>query len=232
MKNNKTGLCQISKKTLPMEKLVHAASVRDQIKNLIIKDTATWDDNGFISIEELNKYRDKYLTSVIEQEKGDIEKIDREVLDSISKSDTITKNINDEIEEKLFFGQKLADKMASFVGSWTFITIFAVSLFFWVLVNTFILIAKPFDPYPFILLNLVLSCTAAIQAPLIMMSQNRQEAKDRLRAQNDYKVNLKAELEIRQLHEKVDHLLINQGKRLFEIQQVQIDLMEQILNKK
>ena len=104
-------------------------------------------------------------------------------------------------------------------------------LILWISVNSFLLIKKPFDPFPFILLNLILSCLAAIQAPVIMMSQNRQEAKDRSRSQNDYQINLKSEIEIRQLHEKIDHILINQAQRLFEIQQIQIDMMEQMLKK-
>jgi uncharacterized membrane protein len=95
-----------------------------------------------------------------------------------------------------------------------------------------VLLWKPFDPYPFILLNLILSCLAAIQAPIIMMSQNRQESKDRIRAEHDYKINLKAELEIRHLHEKVDHLLVKQWQRLLEIQQFQVEIMGEILNKK
>jgi uncharacterized membrane protein len=98
-------------------------------------------------------------------------------------------------------------------------------------VNLFILATRPFDPYPFILLNLILSCLAAIQAPIIMMSQNRQESKDRIRSEHDYKVNLKAELEIRLLHEKIDHLLLQQNQRLMEIQQLQVDLMDDILDK-
>jgi uncharacterized membrane protein len=102
----------------------------------------------------------------------------------------------------------------------------------WIAVNSFILSAKAFDPYPYILMNLILSCLAALQAPIIMMSQNRSEARDRLRAENDYKVNLKAELEIRHLHEKVDHLLRRQYNRLFEIQQIQIELLEELTCKK
>ena len=98
----------------------------------------------------------------------------------------------------------------------------------WIALNTFLLLKRPFDPYPFILLNLVLSCLAAIQAPVIMMSQNRQESKDRLRSQHDYRVNLKAELEIRQLHDKIDHLLSHQWERLVEIQQIQIDLLSEL----
>jgi uncharacterized membrane protein len=98
----------------------------------------------------------------------------------------------------------------------------------WIVVNGVLLVTHAFDPYPFILLNLILSCLAAVQAPIIMMSQNRAEARDRLRAENDYKVNLKAELEIRHLHEKLDHLLRRQYNRLFEIQQIQIELLQEI----
>lgn len=105
-------------------------------------------------------------------------------------------------------------------------------LFLWVTVNTTFFLKKPFDPYPYIFLNLVLSCLAAIQAPVIMMSQNRQEEKDRLRGEYDYKVNLKAELEIRHLHEKIDHLLNSQWQRLLEIQEMQTQLMEEIAEKR
>jgi len=123
----------------------------------------------------------------------------------------------------------MADRVASFGGSWTFILSFLAVLVAWVVFNTVtILNAERFDPFPYILLNLVLSCIAAVQAPLIMMSQHRQEAKDRLRAENDYRVNLKAEVEIRQLHEKLDHLLIRQWERFTEIQQIQLELMEDL----
>jgi len=100
-----------------------------------------------------------------------------------------------------------------------------------VCINSALIIWKPFDPYPFIFLNLILSCLAAIQAPIIMMSQNRQEARDRLHAEQDYRMNLKAELEIRHLHEKIDHLLMNQWQRLMEIQQIQMELMDELSHK-
>jgi len=109
---------------------------------------------------------------------------------------------------------------------------FAAVLISWIVLNAALLLNRGFDPYPFILLNLILSCLAAIQAPIIMMSQNRAEARDRLRSENDYKVNLKAELEIRHLHEKIDHLLRKQYNRLFEIQQIQIELLEEISQKR
>jgi uncharacterized membrane protein len=126
----------------------------------------------------------------------------------------------------------MADKLADFGGSWRFISIFGGILFLWIVINSVLMIWKPFDPYPFIFLNLILSCLAAIQAPIIMMSQNRQEARDRLHAEQDYRINLKAELEIRHLHEKIDHLLMNQWQRLMEIQQIQMELMDELTHKK
>ena len=125
----------------------------------------------------------------------------------------------------------MADKLADFGGSWRFIGIFCGLLFLWIVINSALIIWKPFDPYPFIFLNLILSCLAAIQAPVILMSQNRQEARDRLQAEYDYRINLKAELEIRHLHEKIDHLLMNQWQRLLEIQQIQMELMEELAHK-
>ncbi len=127
--------------------------------------------------------------------------------------------------------KKLADKIATFGGSWTFLICFAIFLGLWITINTVVLVTQPADPYPFILLNLILSCLAAIQAPVIMMSQNRQEAKDRLRSQNDYQINLKAELEIQHLHEKLDHLLMHQWERLAQIQEIQLDLLSEMSKK-
>jgi len=121
----------------------------------------------------------------------------------------------------------MADHVAAFGGSWTFILSFCGLLVIWMLLNVTGVLFKIFDPYPFILLNLVLSCLAALQAPIIMMSQRRQESKDRLRGENDYRVNLKAELEIRQLHEKIDHHLAHQWERLAEMQQIQIEMLEE-----
>jgi uncharacterized membrane protein len=124
-------------------------------------------------------------------------------------------------------GERLADRVAQFGGSWTFITAFFLLLAVWMGANV-LTATRAFDPYPFILLNLILSCIAAIQAPIIMMSQRRQEAKDRRRSENDFRVNLKAELEIRHLHEKIDHLLNRQWERLAEIQTLQIELLQDL----
>ena len=144
------------------------------------------------------------------------------------KNRPVSRNINKEFESSLTLGERLADGLAKFGGSWTFIGIFMAMMVIWMGINSFVLIEKPFDPFPFILLNLVLSCLAALQAPVIMMSQNRQEAKDRLRAEHDYEINLKAEIEIRKLHERMDHLLMHQWQHLMDIQQLQVHMMEEI----
>ena len=146
---------------------------------------------------------------------------------SLSDHETIAENTEEDFEEARTLGDQLSDRLASFGGSWSFLISFGFVLVVWMAVNAILGDKSAFDPYPFILLNLVLSCIAAIQAPIIMMSQKRQEAKDRLRSFNDYKVNLKAELEIRHLHEKMDYLLTRQLQRLSEIQQFQLDIMEQ-----
>jgi uncharacterized membrane protein len=150
----------------------------------------------------------------------------------LRQHEILSSDIGKEFQKKLTFGERLSDRIAEFGGSWSFIICFGVVLLGWIILNAVFLINRGFDPYPFILLNLILSCLSAIQAPIIMMSQNRAEARDRLRAEHDYKINLKAELEIRHLHEKIDHLLQRQYNRLFEIQQIQIELLEEPSHKR
>jgi len=148
----------------------------------------------------------------------------------LSERQTIARDVNRSFDEKLTYGQRLADKVAEFGGSWTFIMLFALVLVAWVAANS-IVAAFAFDPYPFIFLNLVLSMLAAVQAPIIMMSQNRQAARDRLDAAHDYEVNLKAEIEIMALHEKFDQLRSNELKALIEKQQEQLDILTSLLAK-
>ena len=229
----KRGKCTITGKEYPISDLVRIDSVRPQIIELIKKSYPEWSgETGMISSDILNTFRDEYVKEMIMEEDGDLSKLDLAVMESIKNRDLLSTKLDSDTEEKPKLGQRIADKVALFGGSWKFIIIFGLILFSWIFINSYLLLKKPFDPYPFILLNLILSCLAAIQAPVIMMSQNRQEAKDRARAQNDYQVNLKAEIEIRQLNEKVDHILIHQAKRLFEIQEIQIELMEQIMKSK
>ena len=232
MKSNKpkTAVCQITKKEFPLNELMPGISVREPIVELIMKEHADWDPDQYISINNLEEYRNSYIKNLLEDEKGELNKLEEEVLDSIKHSKILSENVNEIYDEKLKFSQRMADKLAEIGGSWPFIFIFFFFILLWMLMNSYILINRSFDPYPYIFLNLILSCIAAIQAPAIIMSQNRQETKDRLRSQYDYQVNLKAELEIRQLHEKIDHLLIHQGQRLLEIQQLQMDVMSEILD--
>jgi uncharacterized membrane protein len=164
----------------------------------------------------------------LEDEIGELSALDQEVIESLERHEILASDISKQFERKLTFGERLSDRIAEFGGSWKFLISFGAVLFIWIAINGVILVTHAFDPYPFILLNLILSCLAAVQAPIIMMSQNRAEARDRLRAENDYKVNLKAELEIRHLHEKLDHLLRRHYNRLFEIQQIQIELLQEI----
>jgi len=209
--------------------MVPCALVRPVIADQIKKEIPAWNAEGYICADHLNRFRSGYIQSLLEAEKGELTSLEQEVLDSLRKHEILASNINAEFEKELAFGERLSDKMAEFGGSWKFIVIFSGILILWIAVNSVALLWKPFDPYPYILLNLVLSSLAAVQAPIIMMSQNRQEAKDRLRSEHDYRVNLKAELEIRHLHEKIDHLLSRQWERLVEIQQIQIELMTEIM---
>lgn len=157
--------------------------------------------------------------------------IEEKVAHHIATKKQISKNTNIHYNESLTFGQKIADKVASFGGSWTFIIIFASILVAWIVLNTFILahLGKEFDPYPYILLNLVLSMMASMQAPIIMMSQNRQSARDRFVAEHDYEINLKAELEILQLQDKIDHMKNNHLNDIINSQFKQIEILNQIV---
>jgi uncharacterized membrane protein len=204
--------------------------LRESIFNLIKSEHPGFNEDCYISLDELNRYRRQYLSSLITQENGEIDALDRDVMDAIKNNSVLSENIEEAIGVKQTTGQKLADKIASFGGSWTFIIIFFVFILFWMGINVWLLTKRTFDPFPFILLNLILSCLAAIQAPIIMMSQNRKEEKDRLRSENDYKINLKAELEIKLLGEKIDHMIVHQNKKLLEIQEIQTDYLQDLMN--
>ena len=172
----------------------------------------------------------KYVLDLLKSENDQLKKMHEIIEKAITEETLITTTIQDNDEERTY-GEKLSDKVAELGGSWKFIILFGVLLMIWIFYNTEIKHNKSFDPYPYILLNLILSCIAAIQAPIIMMSQNRKEVKDRKRAINDYMINLKSEIEIRNLHEKIDLSIIDQYKHLCDIQQKQLALLEE-LNKK
>jgi uncharacterized membrane protein len=177
-----------------------------------------------------NKIRDA-AEKLFNSEYEKLTEQERHVAHHITERTPISTNIVQDYSEQLTLGQKMADKVASFGGSWVFISIFACVMVVWIIMNSFILIKlnSSFDPYPYILLNLVLSMLAAIQAPIILMSQNRQAYKDRLSAEHDYEVNLKSELEIISLHEKVDSLKQEQWKGLISIQEEQLRLLIQLV---
>jgi len=225
---SKNMACNICGKSKTRARMMPAALVRNPVAEQIKKSYSDWKPEGYICLSDLNQFRMKYIQNLLESEKGELTTLDHDVLESLQRHETLSSNVDAEFEKDPTLGEKMADGLASFGGSWTFLIIFGALLLVWIAFNSVMLLKRPFDPYPFILLNLILSCLAAIQAPVIMMSQNRQEAKDRLRSQNDYQVNLKAELEIRQLHDKIDHLLSHQWERLVEIQQIQIDLLSEL----
>ncbi|WP_083533085.1 DUF1003 domain-containing protein [Bosea sp. WAO] len=222
----KYGICAISGAETPRKNLVSLETLRPSLTERILADFPQLTEHSLISRTELARYRTRYVEEILREEHGEYSDLDREVVESIARQDTIASDTDDEFDEKRSFGERVSDGLASFGGSWAFLISFGCVLVVWMLVN----IAEgpgAFDAYPFILLNLVLSCIAAIQAPIIMMSQKRQEQKDRARSSNDYQVNLKAELEIRHLHEKIDHLITKQWQRLAEIQQVQLEMMQE-----
>ena len=229
MANRTTVKCAVCGKNIPAAEGVPAAAIPDGVAGLIQKDYPDWKRTGYVSRGILSRYQANFIASILEAERGDLSALEREVIDSIAQQEVLAENVNADFDKGLTTGQRIADAVAAFGGSWRFIIIFASIIAIWIGLNAAVLLFKPFDPYPFILLNLVLSCLAAIQAPVIMMSQNRQEAKDRLRAEHDYKVNLKAELEIRKLHDKLDYLLNQQWERLLEIQQLQIEMLNDVV---
>ncbi len=223
--------CEVCKKEFSEIDLITGHGIHHEIERLIQMDVPQWDDTRKICKDDFNYYRMKYLTGIIEEEQSSIQNLEKAVLDSIRENEIISMNSNDMAKEKMSVGDQLSDNIAIFGGSWKFIISFFAVLFVWILINSHFLLKSPYDPYPFILLNLILSCTAAIQAPIIMMSQNRQEKKDRIRSENDYKVNLKSEIEIRTLHDKVDHLLLDQWSKMMKIQEMQIEILEEIKEK-
>ena len=225
-------VCQVCKKAKSPNSGMIAELIRPSLLEFIKKKLPDLDSKAFICFDDLGEFRKDYIKEVLEDEIGELSALDNEVVESLQQHEILSSDISKQFERKLTFGERLSDQIAEFGGSWKFLISFGAVLVIWIAINGVILVTHAFDPYPFILLNLILSCLAAVQAPIIMMSQNRAEARDRLRAENDYKVNLKAELEIRHLHEKIDHLLRRQYNRLFEIQQIQIELLEEISRQK
>jgi len=214
----------------PVKARVSLGALQPGLADLLRERNPELTADSLLSMEVVNEARLDYVRRLLEKQVGDLSHLDEEVLESLHHQQLLTERPSSETEElhALSFGDRLSDRMAEFGGSWRFILTFGTVMGLWICLNAGLLVLRPFDPYPFILLNLVLSCLAALQAPIIMMSQNRQEARDRQRAESDYKVNLKAELEIRHLHEKMDFLLHHHAAQLMEIQQVQVELLREL----
>ncbi len=220
------GLSKSAKNTVP------ASLVRSNLDELIRSRKPDWSTNGHICQSCLNALRSEYVREQMEKERGELTALEEEVMKAIHDNEMVVEDLNKEFDKNLTWGERTADRVAAVGGSWGFVIGFAVVLLIWVIVNTIVLTSRAFDPYPFILLNLFLSMLAAIQAPIIMMSQNRAAARDRLQAENDFKVNLKAELEVRAIGDKIDQLLHHQWARLLEIQQIQMEMLEDLSGKR
>ena len=227
-----SATCAVCGQRFPRPQLVPSAQIQGPIAAAIRQAIPGWSAKSQICRSDLNRFRAAHVRDLILSEHGDITAIESDVLRSLREQEILAKDVDTETQEQWTLGQRLADRIAGFGGSWTFLITFGVFIGLWIAINSGLSTGQPVDPFPFILLNLLLSCLAAIQAPVIMMSQNRQEAKDRLRSQHDYQINLKAELEIRHLHEKIDHLLSHQWERLAEIQQIQMEMLDELSRRK
>ncbi len=221
--------CQVCGEEFTSHGVLPASLVRHNVVALIAEKLPAWDPAGFICRACLNGFRREFIRAQMEQDRGEVSALEEEVMRSMHDGELIADNLNKEFDRSLTFGERVADHVAEFGGSWRFIILFFVVLIVWVIFNTAYLLFQPFDPFPYILLNLGLSMLAAIQAPIILMSQNRQEARDRMRAENDYKVNLKAELEVRAVGDKLDQLIHHQWAHLLEIQQIQMEMIEDMM---
>ncbi len=228
---NEKVSCAISGKSYSMEHAIPVSALERNMQAYIKQQYPNVTDGDYLGDDQLLKIKKAYLNQMLVSEFGELDDLEKEVINSISENKIISENVDFEQDDNLSFGDRVSDRIAEFGGSWTFIITFFGFILIWIVANILWLNNKSFDPYPFILLNLILSCLAAIQAPIIMMSQNRQETKDRVRSEHDYKINLKAELEIQLLHKKMDHILIHQSKRLLEIQRIQTEMMEAVLSR-
>lgn len=218
-----TFTCPTCGKNRPESHRVAASRLRHTIVQCLHREYPAW-DGQFTCREDVHKCRIRLMREAIEGQRGAIGALDVSVLDRMAQQELIAKNLG---VRSGSLGGRVADAVASFGGSWPFLGLFGCLLAVWMTSNA-VLLSQPFDPYPFILLNLALSCLTAAQAPIIMMSQNRQALKDRERAEHDYEINLKAELELQLLHEKLDHLLLVEWQRLLDIQASQTEMLEEL----
>ncbi len=225
------GTCQVCHQNKILNQLIPARMLHGGVLDLVRHDQPDWNPDGSICYVCLNQYRTRYVQQLMEKDLGELDELEQAVVKSLQDNALLSENLNEEYEKTLTFGDRISDKVSAFGGSWKFIIWFFVFIAIWVLANTVLLLVRPLDPYPFIFLNLLLSLLAAIQAPIILMSQNRQEDRDRIRAENDYQVNLKSEMEVRIISEKLDQLLHQEMRRFMEIQQIQMDMLNEMHSK-
>lgn len=228
----KARRCTLCDRVFGRRDLIRTESVRSQEAERIAREhEGRWPGTGYICRNCLKRERVQYVLVRLEEERGALSAVEAEVARRAGEHISIAENLEREFARHATRGQRIADAVAAVGGSWPFVIGFLVVLGLWVALNV-ALAARAFDPYPFILLNLVLSCLAALQAPIIMMSQNRLSARDRMEAEFDFRTNLKAELEIASLHEKIDHLLHGQFERMVELQEVQIELLNDLADQR
>ncbi len=210
---------------------VPISALRPEVTALARAERPGLADDADLPPAEVHRLRMAHLAQTLLADRGELRAAEHDVLDTIAADRLLAENPDATVQARMTLGERVADRVASFGGSWTFILSFFAVLVAWIVLNAVFLGARPFDPYPFILLNLILSCLAAIQAPIIMMSQNRKETRDRAQAEHDYRVNLKAEIEVRLLHEKLDHLMLHQWGRLLDVQEDQGELLDEIVTR-
>jgi uncharacterized membrane protein len=220
--------CALCKTLVDRRKLVSPQKMEHQILEIIKGDRPDWDALHGVCRECVEQYRAKKFLHYLEAEYRKISDMEQALVSKVARGGRVSRLVDQEFKEQMTVGQRVADRVAQFGGSWPFIGAFGVVLVWWMVLNSVVLANRPFDPYPYILLNLVLSTLAALQAPVIMMSQNRQAEKDRLQAQQDYEINLMAEFEIRDLHDKLDALRYKQWHELWHMQQRQLELLEHL----
>ena len=229
----KQAACSLCGNAHAKKHLRHARGVRPAVAKFLAKKYPDrWKAGALVCSDCLNRERLDHLLKKLAEDRGELSEIESQVARQAVDHLAIAEQVEEEFRRSATRGQRIADAVARVGGSWAFVITFVVVLLAWIALNTVLLRQKAFDPYPYILLNLVLSCIAALQAPVIMMSQNRMSEYDRRKADQDFRVNLKAELEVASLHDKVDHLLHAQWEHLVEMQEVQIDLLNQIAEKR
>ncbi|MEO1771508.1 DUF1003 domain-containing protein [Candidatus Enterococcus ferrettii] len=211
------------------KKTVQIKELESDLQAFIMQQTPEMNQESKLSYQNLLNYRFQYINKLLIQEIHITNQFDHELKHKIRNEQVHIQNVNDALKTKETRGQKLADGIAKFGGSWPFIIIFLLILAIWIVLNTLPLFFQPFDKFPFILLNLALSCLAAIQAPIILMSQNRQADRDRVEADNDYQVNVKAEVEIHLLHEKLDYLMSTKWQHILDLQKLQVEILQELM---